>query len=274
MTFAVKDLWIYTPHMDAILLFFLTFVPFQEIQERAEIEAFLETAEIVAHENVPIGVTSPVKVELSDGQTTLSAVWKSVDIRRPGIIRLADGTIARNFTDSYRYEIAAYELDKLLGTNLVPPTVERQWRGERGALQLWIEGATTEFDRRNENIQPPDIPRWNRQFYNVQLFRCLTYDLDYENARNNLIDPEWRLWAIDSSRAFRTKEELVDESLEHFSRDVLERLAELDFDTLKSHLGEWLSDGRIRALLARRDLIVEHAKKLVEERGEGAVLVP
>jgi len=271
---AVKDIWIYTPRMDAILLFILTIAPSQGIQERTEIEAFLETADIVADEDVPIGVTRPVKLQLSDGDTTLSALWKSVDIRRPGITRLADGTIAKNFRDSYRYEIAAYELDKLLGTDLVPPTIERHWRGERGAIQLWIEDATTEFDRRTKNIQPPDIPRWNRQFYNVQLFRCLTYDLDYKNARNNLIDPDWRLWAIDSSRAFPTDEELVDDNLDHFSRVVLERLDELDFDTLKSHLGEWLSDRRIRALLARRDLVLEHAKKLVEERGEGAVLVP
>lgn len=263
----------YTPHMDAVFLFVLTIGP-QVPLERTDVEAFLATAEIVAHEDVPVGVTRPLKLELSDGDVALSASWKNVDIQRPGITRFADGTFEKNFSDSYRCEIAAYELDKLLGTDLVPPTVERRFGGEPGALQLWIDDAMTDFDRRKQKIEPPDPLRWNRQVYNVKLFRFLIFDVDYKNARNNLIDPEWRLWAIDSSRAFRTDEELLDDSLDHFSRAVLEKLESLDFDTLKTHLGKWVSDPRLRALLIRRDLIVQRAERLVAERGEGAVLVP
>jgi len=228
----------------------------------------------VEHEDIGVGVTRPMRLELSDGQVTLSASWKTVDERRRGIVRLADGTTARNFRDSYEFEIAAYELDKLIGTNLVPPTVERRWRGESGAVQLWIDDATTDFDRREQKLQIPDVLRWNRQVYNIQLFRCLTYDIDYKNARNTLIDPDWRLWAIDSSRSFRTNKKLVDNTLGHFSRTVLANLETLDFDTLKERIGDWISDDRIRAILARRDLIVERAAKLAAERGEGAVLVP
>ena len=227
----------------------------QAASETVELEEFLRTAEVVAHKDIGVGVTLPMKLELSDGQVTLSASWKTVDERRRGIIRLADGSTDRNFRDSYEFEIAAYELDKLIGTNLVPlvpPTVERSWRGKSGAIQLWVEGATTDFDRRKQNIQVPNALRWNRQVYNVQLFRCLTYDIDYKNARNTLIDPDWRLWAIDSSRSFRTKKDLVDESLDHFSRAVLVNLRELDFDTLKERIGNWVGGDRIRAILARR----------------------
>ncbi len=272
-TFAVKGKWIYTPQMDAILIFALT-IGAQASLESHDIESFLATAKIVSHEDIPVGVTRPMKLELSDGNVTLSASWKNVDILRSGITRFADGTIERNFSDSYRCEIAAYELDKLIGTDLVPPTVERRFRGEPGALQLWIDDAMTDFDRREQNIEPPDLLRWNRQVYNVKLFRYLAFDVDYKNARNNLIDPEWRLWAIDSSRAFRTDEELIDDSLDHFSRAVLAKLESLDFDMLKTHLGEWVSDARLRALLVRRDLILERAQQLAAARGEGAVLVP
>ena len=93
-------------------------------------------------------------------------------------------------------------------------------------------------------------------------------------ACNTLIDPDWRLWAIDSSRSFRTKKDFVDDTLDHFSRAVLANLRALDFDTLKEHLGDYVDDGRIKAILARRDLIVEPAAELAAERGEGAVLVP
>jgi hypothetical protein len=259
--------------MDAILIFILAIAQ-QATLETVEIEEFLRTAEVVAHKDIGVGVTRPMKLELSDGQVTLSAMWKTVDERRPGIIRLADGSISRNFRDSYEFEIAAYELDKLIGTRLVPPTVKRHWRGNYGAVMLWIDDATTDFDRREQNLQVPNALRWNQQVYNIQLFRCLTYDIDYKNARNTLIDPDWRLWAIDSSRSFRTHKDLVDNTLDHFSRAVLANLRNLDFDTLKEHLGEWVDDGRLRAILARRDLIVERAGELAAERGEGAVLVP
>ena len=273
LTLLSRGYLIYTPPMDVLLVFVLA-IGQQAALEPVEIEEFLRTAEVIEHEDIGVGVTRPLKLLLSDGQTTLAASWKTVDERRRGIVRLADGTTERNFRDSYAFEVAAYELDKLIGTNLVPVTVERHWRGDAGAVQLWVEGATTDFDRRQENIQPPNVLRWNRQFYNIQLFRCMTYDIDYKNARNTLIDPDWRLWAIDSSRSFRTKKDLVDDTLDHFSRKVLANLEALDFDTLKERIGEWISDDRIRAILARRDIIVERAAELAAELGEGAVLVP
>ncbi len=259
--------------MNAILIFVLAIAQ-QPALESVALEEFLRTADIVGHQNIPVGVTRPMRLELSDGRVTMSASWKTVDERRSGITRLADGSTDVNFRDSYEFEIAAYELDKLIGTELVPATVERSWRGEPGAIQVWIENAKTDYDRREQNLVVPDALRWNRQFYNIQLFRCLTYDIDYKNARNTLIDPDWKLWAIDSSRSFRTKKDLVDDTLEHFSRTVLANLRALDFDTLKERMGEWISDARLRAILARRDLIVERAGEPVAERGEGAVLVP
>ena len=55
---------------------------------------------------------------------------------------------------------------------------------------------------------------------------------------------------------------------------MLERLEALDLETLKERLGRWVSDERLEALLARRDRLLARARKLVAERGEGAVLFP
>ena len=113
---------IYTSPMDVLLVFVLA-IGQQAALEPVEIEEFLRTAEVIEHEDIGVGVTRPMKLVLSDGQTTLAASWKTVDERRRGIVRLADGTTERNFRDSYAFEVAAYELDKLIGTNLVPVTV-------------------------------------------------------------------------------------------------------------------------------------------------------
>ena len=40
-------------------------------------------------------------------------------------------------TGRAKSEIAAHELDKLLGLNMVPPTVERRYKGDMGAAVMW-----------------------------------------------------------------------------------------------------------------------------------------
>ena len=42
--------------------------------------------------------------------------------------------------ESYRSEIAAYLLSRHLGLDMVPPVVERQVKGVKGAAVFWIDG--------------------------------------------------------------------------------------------------------------------------------------
>ena len=48
------------------------------------------------------------------------AVWKPIAQQRP--------------LDHYLHEVAAYELDKILQLDMVPPSVERVIEGHQGAL--------------------------------------------------------------------------------------------------------------------------------------------
>jgi len=242
----------------------------------ADAEEFLHTAEVLElREFDTRGVTRPRRAVLSDGTRQLRAVFKDID-ESATKKTLADGEVIFLFRDSYRHEIAAYELDKLLGLGMVPPCVQRRIGADVGALCLWIEGAMTEWERKQERgLQPPDLDAWNQQMHTLRLFLQLTYDLDYRNISNVLVDPDFKIYKIDSSRAFRNDTELrKPSSLTHFSRSVLDALRRLDQDELEAHLGQWLASSQIKGLMARRDLILELAAQRVAAQGEKEVLYP
>jgi hypothetical protein len=243
--------------------------------EGGEAERFLRTAEVIERRPIGSGITGSERVTLVDRGRRMRAAWKTVDIFHPGNTRFADGTVEMDFRDSYKFEIAAYELDKLLALGLVPPAVERTIDGRAGSLQAWVEGAMTDDERHRRGLVDPDADHWNRQMYDVRLLHQLTYNTDFRNVRNVLVDPEFRIYAIDFSRAFRTLTFLMAEKdLDRFSRETLERLESLDAATLERHVGRWLQGRQISGLLKRRDRILALARKRIAEKGEAAVLYP
>jgi hypothetical protein len=241
-----------------------------------EAEEFLRSAEIVKVRDLDSkGVTRPRQVVLSDGSRTFKAVFKDIDEEAPKKT-LADGEVILRFRDDFRHEIAAYELDKLLGLGMVPPCVRRRIHHEVGSLCMWVEGVMTEWERKMERkIDPPDLQDWNNQMHTVRLFLQLIYDIDYKNISNLLVDPDFKIYKIDSSRAFRIDDELRKErSLTRFSRPVVEALRRLNLEDAQAELDEWLTKAQIRGLMARRDLILELVERRIAERGEAAVLYP
>ena len=238
-------------------------------------EAFLRDARVVKSKALGTGVTGADQLTLSDGTATHKAVWKTINEFKRGVTSFEGGGVMVDYEDSYRFEIAAYELDKLLGFDLVPPTVERSLDHKTGSLQLWVEQAMTEGDRKKKGIAPPDIDAWNRQIYAVRLLHQLTFDWDAQNIQNVLIDPSFRVYAIDFSRSFATYDQLRSEKLlERFPRARIEAMKGLDAPTLQSKIGRWVSAPQIRALLKRRDRILALVAKRVAEKGEAAVLFP
>jgi hypothetical protein len=236
-------------------------------------ETFLRTAHVVRKKALGLGITHSEQYTLSDGSRTHKAVWKTIDEFKRGVTSFEGGGVVVDFADSYKHEIAAYELDKLLGLDLVPPTVERTFGRTTGSLQMWVEGAMTEADRKQKKVAPPDPQAWNAQMYKVRLLHQLTYDTDARNIRNVLIDPAFRIYAIDFSRSFMGYADLPSEKeLTRFPRSTLEALKTLDRPTLDSRLGRWLRRPQIEGLLKRRDKILALAARLVQERGEAAVL--
>jgi len=93
-----------------------------------EFESFIESAPIVRIESVAVGVTRPLRAYLAPGGLADSIACKMIKPRLYG-----------RFWESYRYEIAAYQVDKLLKLDMVPPTVEKRIKSELGAAVLWVQ---------------------------------------------------------------------------------------------------------------------------------------
>jgi hypothetical protein len=237
-------------------------------------EEFLRTAEVVEMgEITKKGITQPVTVVLSDGRLRLKAVFKTHDEFSP--VKDVGHRRWVNFRDSYKHEIAAYELDKLMGTDLVPPCVERRLTRSTGAVCLWVEGIMSEVERIEGKIKPPDTTAWNHQVYNLWLFQTLIADTDYRNLNNVLVDPDFRIYKIDSSRAFRNDGSLSEgHHLTHFSCAVIHRLRKISNEDLKNALGQWLDKAQIKGLGKRRNRILALADEMIAEKGDDAVLVP
>jgi hypothetical protein len=162
------------------------------------------------------------------------------------------------------YNVAAYRLDRLIGLNLIPVSVSRSWRSESGAFTWWVDDVLMDEEARTKKrIEPPDMAAWNEQMQLVRVLDQLIYNVD-RNLGNLLITNDWRVWAIDHTRAFRTHRTLkAADNITRCDRQVLEGLKRLDAAMLKKSLGAFLTQYEIEGLLHRRDAIVA----LLEQKG-------
>jgi len=233
-----------------------------------QMREFLLTANVTNSKQLGTGKTHPWRLTLSDGTLTHDAAFQPVDILKNR--EVIGGQTILNFRDTYHFNIAAYELAKLLGLdNMMPVTVERSWNRQRGALAWWIP---KKWDFTNYPKPVPDVDAWNKQMYKVLVFAELVYDTD-PNMGNRLITEDWKLWMIDFTRAFRLEHDLMEpKNLMRCDRKLLEKLRQLDPDELLEKTKPHLGKSEVKAVMARRDKIVAYFDKAVAERGEAAVL--
>jgi hypothetical protein len=236
----------------------------------AEMEAFLRTAKIGSKRDLSVGITVPKRATLSDGTMQHDASIQVVDESKTSF-QTPRGT-ELNFRDSWKFNVAGYELAKLLQLNMVPPYVERSVSGLPASLSWWISDAMMERDRYQKKLEPPDVERWNNEMYAVRIFHQLIHDND-PNFTNILITKDWRIWMIDFTRAFRLIKGLQNtKDLVLCDRKLLANLRQLTADTLREKLGRWLTKPELEAVLARRDLLVKFFDNAVATKGEAAVL--
>jgi hypothetical protein len=203
-----------------------------------------------------------------------SGAWKN-----PSGIR--DG-----FLEGWRYEIAAYGLDKLLGLNMIPPTVERAFQGKRGSLQLWVKVAMNDLKRMEDNIRIPDASAkpWERMKYLNRAFDGLIANED-RTQQNILYTEDWRMILIDHSRSFRASEKFTERLLSgknaigvrplhirELPRVFVEKIKALDFSSIEGAVGPYLEKNEIEAVLVRKKLLLDEIAESIKEKGENKVL--
>jgi hypothetical protein len=233
----------------------------------AQIEDFLLHAKVIKTKGAKKGVTASLRATLTDGTLTHDAHIQDIDEHQRQFTG-SNGTTEFDFRDSWSFNVAGYKVDRLIGMNMVPPSVERRWNYKDAAFTWWLDDVMMDEEARlKQKSEPPNTNVWNQQMQMVRVFDELIANVD-RNLGNLLITKDWRLWPIDHTRAFRTNRELKKPAnVTHADRAVIERMKALDKETLRKATSRYLTTFQIDAILARRDAIV----KRLDSLGSGAL---
>jgi hypothetical protein len=237
-----------------------------------QIKQFLVNAKVVKSRRESKGITGAYRLTLSDGTLTHDASFQPIDEHK-SMMQMASGRTEMNFVDSYKYNIAAYQLAELLGLDdMVPVYVPRKWEGKTGSLSLYLPVKMDEAERVKQKIPVPDPDSWNKQMYKIRVLDQLVYDAD-PNLTNVLIGADWKIWRIDFSRGFRLYKDLQSEKdLVRCDRQLFAKLKTLNGDELAERTKGYLTKTEVNAVMQRRDKIVDHFQKLIAEKDENEVL--
>ncbi|HWO94579.1 MAG TPA: SCO1664 family protein [Dehalococcoidia bacterium] len=218
---------------------------------RPDVATFMHEAEFVDCDVIPSGSNWTYLVTLSHPKEGPGlAVYKPRDGEAP-LWDFPFGTL-------YLRELAAYELSRLLGWDIVPPTIVRRGPNGIGSLQLFIQAdlAANFFTLRRER---PD------EFRRFAVFDFLANNADRKGGHCLLDANDGRVWGIDHGLTFHQQWKLRtviwDYRGEPIPDDLVVAVARLaqrmeesphDFDALYACLSQAEQQAfraRVRALL-------------------------
>ena len=200
-----------------------------------EMEAFLRTAAVTGRGPGPGGRTDAWRLTLEAEGSVLSALFRYIDRRRPDPL-----------ADSYKYDLAAYALDKYLGLGLRPADRRADRRGRAGRPAGLRRQRRSMTDLRERRIAPEDPEAFERAMADLVVFQALVYD-DCRNEKDTLVSgDDGRIYRVDFSEAFAPKKGDVSR-LRHpqvLAAPLPEAPRPGRTRTVAAYLGRYLEDGR------------------------------
>jgi hypothetical protein len=239
------------------------------------IEKILTEGEVIEREPLGKGITKPDIVKVKYRGLIMKGLFKTLDMFEPVVTREKTQEMELSFTDSYKYERAAYLLDRFLGMNMVPVAVNRKIKGSRGAVIHWIPGeSVNEKERRDQKLLPPDPAAFSRQLELMRLFDALILNDDRHLANRRITTDDWKLHLIDHSRSFRLAKTLPEKFGEQpvmMPRGFYERLKAMDRKEMKEMLKGSVVNRQVSAMMARRDKLLERIEQDRQRWGDDLV---
>lgn len=234
-------------------------------------EKFLKQATILAVKDIGHGVTKPLRAELVLGETKHSAQIQSVNKELPDFFG-EDGKPVP-MKDYWRFNVAAYKIDRLLGLRMGTVVVPRAFKGKPAAFSWWVDDVLfEEVERIKRDLTSPDPEGFERQRALSRVFDELVMNID-RNLANLLITKSWKIVLIDHTRCFTPYHGIRNkENLTRCSRELLAKMKTLTGAAVTQAVGSHLTGVEVQALISRRDRIVEFFEKKAREKGEENVL--
>ena len=242
--------------------------PLPGTAEQLGLERYLASARVLEiAKGAAGGRNEPWVLRLTSGGVERKGFFKYIHRPRPGL-----------FSVSYKREIAAYELSKALGVDIVPPAVEFVVNDKtdgrvRGSLQIFIENCIREDDRRLKKLEPPDPAAFADALEEMAVFENLTQCPRTDMGDVMIHRDTWKVCRVDFMEAFDPDARLFpNSSVTRCSRRLFKGLEAASPKSLQTLLTPYLDADEIESLLERRQSILQALRAAIKEKGEAAVL--
>jgi len=224
-------------------------------QEKAE--KALRSGSSTGGKNLGGGCNGSFRVQVSNGDS-VEVVYKPHKGERHDL----RPAVPDNF---YVREAAAYELDKMLGVGLVPPTIIMDIDGDVGSAQYFVKAVNGALKHQWKNTVPID------QLTKAALLDYLMFNLD-RHLNNFMIDADNNLILIDNGLAFPKYEagagydtpfgNIISGEHETVPPEIYKRMekARLEGSIEQKFLGMGLEQSAVDGLVNRWNRVVESGK--------------
>ncbi|MEM7218172.1 MAG: metallophosphoesterase [Pseudomonadota bacterium] len=159
-----------------------------------------------------------------------------------------------------RRATALWRLDRLLGVALTPLTITYRLNGKSGYLYLVHGKWMPETRRAERGLSRPNHCTSSGGYAVLAAFDALTRSKPRRGEFLSYNTRNWRIRVTEQHETFGTQRKVLDYGDDaRLPLALRKRLQQLDAETLQQRLGDWLPERELRALLSRRDKLLEWA---------------